>query len=535
MSKQYTLDEIKKIVYSSMVSTSNLTDIISSLKDYDFNDEIRSIFTALSKSPNLPETIKINFKNFIDSYDEIENENKKNDETNNGSNTTIVEENKEVVFEEPKIETLTEIKNETETKEIKKDEDSSISLENDAIMGGLLAYASFKGINVITSNPGINAKPEIAFELTYESKPYIDHLLLELYNNSDNINVEMSRISASSKEVLSLSVDDNLSEEQLKEQGKKMFTDINEILKNTDKEKDYESLMPRELKNLKDKFVNDDPNIPNKDFKVGFKYVNGEKKFFLVADSKEEALEISELMGYELKQDRGGNVFELDTSDKLMTDTKLDKVTEDINTIDEVKDVEEGISDVDIDYNNKHYNDSDTKAVIDFIEESKDPDNMSVVQIDVPTSTPNQRVVNLASEDGTRKTIIFNDGKEFDNYTLPKVATAFGNGTTIDKENAKTIEYDNGKSSYDVLSSDNTYLRMNNFDNNTISTVNNELSKYMNTKEETTLKEKSNAYEKKLGTYPTNTESAKISVKALIAFSVIVIIGIIIVYFTYGG
>ncbi len=534
MTEQYTLDEIKKIVYSNMVSTSNLTNILSSLKDYDFNDEIRSIFTALSKSQNLPETIRINFKNIIDSYDEISKEVKTDGENSSSSDTTVLEDTpKEIVFEEPTIETITELKDESKEEATK--DDSSISLENDAIMGGLLAYASFKGINVISSNPGINDKPQISFELTYESKPYIDHLLLELYGKEENVNVEMSRIAASGKEVLSLSVDDNLSEEELKEQGKKLFTNVNEILRDTDEKKDYESLMPSELKNLKDKFVNDDPNIPDKDFKVGFKYTNGEKKFFLVADSKEEALEISKLMGYDIKEDRGGNVFELDTADKKMTGTKLDKVTEDIDSIDEVKDAEEGISDVDIDYNSKHYADADTEAVIDFIEESKDPDNMSVVQIDVPTSTPSQRVVNLASADGTRRTIVFNNGKDFDNYTLPKVATAFGEGTTINRENTKKIEYDNGKSSYDTLSSDNTYLRMNNFDSKTVDEVDNELSKYMDKKEETSSKEKNNSYVKTLGTYPVNTESAKISASTLIVFAAIVIIGIVIVCLTYGG
>ncbi len=73
MAKQYTLDEIKNIVYSGNVSTSNLTLLMSSLKDYDFNDEIRDIFVQLSMNSNLPEAIRVNFKNFIDSYqDELE-------------------------------------------------------------------------------------------------------------------------------------------------------------------------------------------------------------------------------------------------------------------------------------------------------------------------------------------------------------------------------------------------------------------------------------------------------------------------------
>ena len=50
MAKQYTLEEIKNIVYSGNVNTSNLTDLMSSLKDYDFDSEIRDIFVSLSNN-----------------------------------------------------------------------------------------------------------------------------------------------------------------------------------------------------------------------------------------------------------------------------------------------------------------------------------------------------------------------------------------------------------------------------------------------------------------------------------------------------
>ena len=354
----------------------------------------------------------------------------------------------------------------------------------------------------------------------------------------------MKRIPTSGKEVLSLSVDNpNLTSQELQEQGKKMFTSITEVIKDTDKEKDYEKQMPPELKNLKDKFVNDDPNIPNKDFKVGFNYTNGIKNFYLVADSKEEAIEISELMGYDVKKDRGGNVFEIDTGDKNMTNTKLDKITEDINSIDEVKDTEIGISDVDINYNNKHYNSEDEATVIDFIEESKDPDNMSVVQIDVPTSSPNQRVVNLASEDGTRKTVVFNNGKDFDDYTLPKVAESFAKDSGVNRENTNKVNEGNNKSSYDALSNDNTYLRMNNFDDSTVDKVDDYLQNYMvDEKENENDNSMGKAPQKTLGPGPygeprptnNNKESAKVSASAIILFTAIVIVGILLVAVVYG-
>lgn len=542
MAKQYTLDEIKNIVYSGNVSTSNLTDVMSSLKDYDFNHEIKDIFVQLSMNSNLPEAIRVNFKNFIDSYqEELETAPETKDSTDSGTSQVNHDETKveeavdEIEFKTPLISTLP-----VEEKIQPKDglQDSSISLENDAILGGLMGYATFKGIKVVTSNPGLTSSPSISFELDEKSKPYIDNLLLELYENKEDTKVEMTRIASTGQEILTIGMNNQeLTQEQLEEKGKRMFTDIQTILENTDSKKDYEAFMPDELKKLKDKFVNDDPNIPDKDFKVGYTYEAGVPSYFLVANSKEEALDLALQMGYEVKEDRGGNVFELDTEGKSMEVTKLEKVTEDINSLDKVKNTDDGISDVDIDYNNRHYDSEDYRKIEDFIMDGKDPSTMSVVQIDVPDATPDQRVVNLASDDGTRQTIIFNDGKEFDNYTLPKIAEVYGKGSSINRENATKIEYENGKAGYDVLSSDNTYLRMNNFDSSTINAVDNNLSSYIKKEDDIVAKENANTYVKTLGTYPTNEsnneQAAKTSFATLVVFILVMLIGFAIIYFMF--
>lgn len=544
MAKQYTLDEVKNIVYSGNVNTSNLTDIMSSLKDYNFNGEIKDIFVQLSNSSNLPDAIRVNFKNFIDSYtEELEaepikiTESTDNETGHTGTEEIKVEEKTEEIEFKPVD--VVSLPQEEEKEDVKIQEESSISLANDAILGGLMGYATFKGIKVVASNPGLTRSPSISFELDEKSKPYIDNLLLELYGAKEDTKVEMSRIASTGQEVLTIDIDKkDLTQEELQEKGKQMFAEVQSVLENTDAKKDYESLMPDELKALKDKFVNDDPNIPSEDFKVGYTCENGEHAYFLVANSKEEALDLAEQMGYQVREDRGGNVFELDTEGKNMEGTKLEKITEDINSLDEVKDTENGISDVDIDYNNRHYDSEDYKKIEDFIMDGKDPSTMSVVQIDVPDATPNQRVVNLASDDGTRETIVFNNGKEFDNYTLPKIAETYGNGSSIDRENAKKIEYDNGKAGYDALSSDNTYLRMNNFDASTIDGVDNTLSPYM--KEDTTVMSntKTNAYVKSLGSYPTkdssNEEAAKTSFAILLVFILVMVIGFIVVYLVVG-
>lgn len=527
MREMYTLEEVKQMISNGWVNASNLTDVISSLLSYEFNDEIKEIFENLASNENLPNAVRTNLRNVIDSYNEIVGETSKNTSVGNE------EVENDFVFKEPEISTIAV--DDSVNQKMSNDE---ISLENDASLGSLVANLSNKGINVISSNPGLTDTPEISLELTHESKPYIDNLLLELYQNEKDIEVDMTRLNSTNQEILTIRANDKeLSEEGLRKKGKEVFDSVNEIINKTDKEKDYEKLMPSELKGLKDKFINDDPNIPNQDFTVGYSNSNGETNFYLIADSKQEAIEIAELIGFEIKEDLGANVFELDTDDRNMDGTKLDKASFDVDEIEEVKDPERGLPSVDVDYNNRHYDSEDSLKVIDFIRDSQDPMDMTVVQIDVPVDNPSQRIVNLASSDGTRETIIFNNGEDFDTYTLPKIAESFGNDASIDRNNVTKVEYENEKASYEALSSNNNYLRMNNYDSTTIDKVNNSLDQYMsNELEESRTVEKDNSYVKTLGTYPTsNTEAAKTSFLTLVVFILVMAIGFGIIYWFYGG
>lgn len=524
MREMYTLEEVKQMIANGWVNASNLTDVISSLLSYEFNDETKEIFENLANNENLPNAVRTNLRNVVDSYNEIVGENNKN---------SSVEQEEEFTFKEPEISKIST--GETKSQESAGDE---ISLENDASLGSLVANASNKGIRVVSSNPGLTDTPEISLELTHESKPYIDNLLLELYQNEKDIAVDMTRINSTNQEVLTIRANDKgVSEEELRKKGKEVFDSVNDIINQTDKEKDYEKLMPGELKGLKDKFVNDDPNIPNQDFTVGYSNNNGETNFYLIADSKQEAIEISELIGFKIKEDRGANVFELDTDDRNMDGTKLDKASFDVDEIDEVKDSKRGLPSIDVDYNDKYYDSEDSLKVINFIKDNQDPMDMAVVQIDVPFDNPNQRIVNLASSDGTREAIVFDNGEEFDAYTLPKVAEAFGAEASIDRNNVTKVEYENGKASYEALSSNNNYLRMNNYDSATVDQVNNSLDQYMSSElEESRSMEKESSYVKTLGTYPTsNPESAKTSFLTLVVFILVMAIGFGIIYWFYGG
>jgi len=529
--RDYTKEKIKELVYNNSVNSNNLSEVLNGLLKYDFDMEIREIFEKLSDNPELPNSIRENLKRAVDAYDEIvKTKEPKMEEAI--INEPLFE---PVIIEENFYDDVMAITDYSDSNEKRN------SLDNDAVLARVTAYAVNNGINVMSQNSGIFEYPELSLELDENSKPYIDNLLLTLYDNKDDVNVSLTRIESSGKEVLTLKVDNKeLSQEKLQEKGKDLFEKVEKILKTTDKEKDYESKMPEQLKALKDKFHNDDPKIPDADFKVGFSNSGGNSSYYLIANNKYEAIELAGSMGYEIKEERGGNVFEIDTNNINMDGTKLDKVTKDINEIDEVKDPSVGISDVDINYNNKHYDNGkeNYQKIENFIEDNRDPSTMSIVQVDVPENNPNQRIVSLASSDGTREAIVFNNGEEFDN-ALPKIANTYGSGddTTIDPSNVVKIDYGDGKVGYDVLSSDNTYLRLNNLDNKTIDEVDNAISQYVVTEEKSNTNQKENNYVKTIGTYPTNTykESANISFVALLFFVLIVILGIIIVYVIYGG
>lgn len=544
MGRDYTKEEIKELLNSNSINASNLNNVLNSLLKYDFDNDIREIFNKLSNIPELPDSIRKNLERAVQAYDQIVAVREQNQEETliaHDVQPTVVEANinepefKPVEINENFYDDAAMIANSSYSN------DDRSSLSNDIVLAGVTAYAVSKGINVISQNPGIFEYPELSLELDENSKPYIDNLLLTLYDNKEDVNVSLTRIESSGKEVLTLKVDNpELSQAQLQEKGKQLFSNVEKILKETKKEKDYEGNMPTELKALKDKFVNDDPKIPDADFKVGFSNSDGKSSYYLIADNKYEAKELAELMGYEIKQERGGNVFEIDTADKKMEGTKLDKVTEEINEIDEVKDPSAGISDVDINYNNNHYDNGEENysRITSFIEDNRDPSTMSIVQVDVPGNNPNQRIVSLASSDGIRETVVFNDGEEFDNV-LPKIADVYGSGenTSIDQNNIVKVDYNNGKFGYDALSSDNTYLRMNNFDEPTVDNVNNTISKYVVTEEKTNTNQKDNNYVKTIGTYPTNNykEAANTSFLTLLVFILVVVLGVIVVYVIYGG
>ena len=477
MPRKYTLEEIKTMLKLGMIGVNNIKDVLICLKDLEYNAEIRNILVALTNNPGLPEEIRESLKEVIKANVTEITEEKENAlvTDDNQPQVTVEEQPTQTVVRRPQV-------------GVPSREEEGISLGNDVLLGAVVGYAANRGIKVLSSDPGIVKNGEISFELDNESKPYIDNLLLSLYDQMDDVKVGMKRIASSGKEVLTLSVDNpELSEAEIRQRSNEMFAKVNEILHNTDKNKDYEEKMDPKLRALKDKFHNDDPNIPNEDFEIGYSRTAGENTYYIIANSKEQAIEVAELMGYDIKEDRGGNVFEIE-DEPNMTGSKLDEASTPVDYIDEVKDVDAGLTDIPVNYNDKHYGDNDYSML-----ESLTKSGKGEFEVYTPDATSNQRVVAIGDS-----TIVFDDGQAFDNYVSGRFQPGDGENMQMGSFDGTTTEYS-----------------------------------YGNNEPEYT---KSNPYVKTLGTYPTrNNQSANTNFFALVVFVLVLAIGFGVIYLIFGG
>jgi len=616
---KYNLDELSIMAKERRIDSSNLQDVIESLKDYSLdNDTVRYIFEELSKTESLPQDFKDYISEMLDNYDtivELSNVNEvyieesktlpadvindkgvenvtvgdimeeapkvasteanevsdpsNNDADNNnaGESAPSSDEQEEVLVIPPiipvePVETLVEEPVVTEpvmdeeligvgrpvTRYAVENGSEEISLVNDAMLGAITALAIAKGIKIIKGNIGVDGTPEISFELNNESKPYLDHILGELYGDvTNNLDVSMTKVNLSGQELLTVKLnEENLTLEEIEQKKQEMFAKVHEIIEKTDKEKDYESTMPLELRELKDKFHADDPEIPkDKDFEIGYSHKNGENTFYIVADTKIEAKEIAELIGYEVKEDKKGGVFELDTNGVTKANlegTKLAQNADNLNDIEEVKGPnEQGLTEADVNYNDRHYGDddyTDRATIINFVSENKDPDQMAFVRID---EVGDQRIVNCVSANGTRESLVINDGKDFDNHDVPKIIEAFGKESGVEPNNTEISRNPNGTSNYQALSGDNTYFMMNNYNNETVAKAASQMNEYAPKAEILNLSNTDvKTYEKKLGVHPSlrndsnNEQAAKVSVAPLIAFVGFTLIMLVIIFIIFG-
>ncbi len=546
----YSLDEIRTMAKENKIDSNNFRDVMKNLANHSIdNVTVREILSELASSENIP-------KDYRDLLEEVltsELSTSKVEEGTTGTDANGKTEVREATVVEPDTVVVSNASSAEPMDELEKDasyiiDDSGIPVfaagashnNTDAMMNDISKLAAIKGIKIIDSKVGNHEPALIAMELTPESKPYLDNLLLQLYGDEKNhLNVELTKDKETGKEMLVMNVDDkNLSSGEIEKYSTNMLQQVNSIITNTDKNKNYEALMSPELRKIRDKFHGDEVDVA-KDSDVEFVYSrdDGVNFYHIVADSKEEAKEVADELGVSIKEDHGGGVFEIDDSKVAdMDGSKIAKVSIGVNYSDEVKKVnDQGVSDLDIDYNNKNYTgftkDETTTDIMEFLKNSKQ-DYRAISQLEIKC-IGNQRVVEMRDTNGYNDTVVVHDGKSFDDTVLPKIADTFSKDTEV--SGGKVYE-ENGTVGYFAESSENTRLIINGSSQATINQVEDTVAKNKTQVEETKTNTNTKTYEKVLGAYPTNnSQSANTSLATLVVFILVMIFGIAVIYIIFGG
>lgn len=192
------------------------------------------------------------------------------------------------------------------------------------------AYLSSKFLAfglVIKSLSFNNSEPHITFENNPEARNVIDNLMLNLYQNAKdmpNLGFDLTKLFTTGEEFFTVSL---ASGQQLNNNSIiNMFQNIEKIVDSTEKDKDYEELLPSNLQNMKALYSGHMPDVPNENFRIGYVNVNGEDNFYVVSSSKEKSIRLTEEMGFKPRTIGKSNIVAID-AEKKNTD-KLGFVSE---------------------------------------------------------------------------------------------------------------------------------------------------------------------------------------------------------------
>lgn len=175
------------------------------------------------------------------------------------------------------------------------------------------------------------SEPHITFDNTKEAKNVIDNLMLNLYQNAKdipNLGFDLTKLWTTGEEffTVSLASGQTLNNNSIMD----MFQNVEKIVDNTEKDKNYEELLPSNLQNMKALYSGHTPDVPNENFRIGYVNVNGEDNFYVVSSSKEKSIRLTEEMGFVPRTIGESNVVSIDTG-KQNTE-KIDVVSEDLST-----------------------------------------------------------------------------------------------------------------------------------------------------------------------------------------------------------
>ena len=175
------------------------------------------------------------------------------------------------------------------------------------------------------------SEPHITFDNTKEAKNVIDNLMLNLYQNAKdipNLGFDLTKLWTTGEEffTVSLASGQPLNNNSIMD----MFQNVEKIVDNTEKDKNYEELLPSNLQNMKALYSGHTPDVPNENFRIGYVNVNGEDNFYVVSSSKEKSIRLTEEMGFIPRTIGESNVVSIDTGKQ--NSEKIDAVTEDLST-----------------------------------------------------------------------------------------------------------------------------------------------------------------------------------------------------------
>lgn len=175
------------------------------------------------------------------------------------------------------------------------------------------------------------SEPHITFDNTKEAKNVIDNLMLNLYQNAKdipNLGFDLTKLWTTGEEffTVSLASGQPLNNNSIMD----MFQNVEKIVDNTEKDKNYEELLPSNLQNMKALYSGHMPDVPNENFRIGYVNVNGEDNFYVVSSSKEKSIRLTEEMGFIPRTIGESNVVSIDTRNQ--NPEKIDAVSEDLST-----------------------------------------------------------------------------------------------------------------------------------------------------------------------------------------------------------
>lgn len=374
--------------------------------------------------------------------------------------------------------------------------------------------------------------PYISFEINNESRQLLNHLMNEFYQNNDGIAIEFMRDMSTKSEFFTIEIpSSNMSQEEFYLYVKETFARIYSTVESTRKDFEYENAMPDGLRQIKERFRNDDPDI-GQDFTIGYINKDGKDTYYLVADDNEMAVQYAQSIGYELKAKPGANIYEIDAESTI--GTKLEGAAVALETEESIYDISQnGVADLDI-YTNLEQ-DPRVEMIENFIETSNDPHLMCLLEIEVPVENSNQRVVKMRTEMGGSETVVFTDGDEFDRKVMPQIVDTYMENNPVAKENITKSSADAmDRASCQVESENNTTLSIKGYSENDVNKMVEEIETKADQYQTTVEQEKSNVRQKTIGTYPTNNQqqtNAFVSMPVLFVICILFVLMISLIIF----